>query len=54
VFCGSAIYAPGPFAINAAVGYITNSSLNLQCQGNGVDWQSGNTVSISELGGSGD
>ena len=47
-FCGSAIYAPGPFAINAAVGYITNSALNLQCRGNGVDWQSGNTVDITD------
>jgi hypothetical protein len=46
-FCGSAIFAPGPFRINAAVGWITNSNLDPQCAGNGVDWQSGNTLSIS-------
>lgn len=46
-FCGSAIYAPGPFATNAAVGWISNANIDPQCAGNGVDWQSGNTVQIS-------
>jgi len=46
-FCGSAIFAPGPFATNAGVGWISNSNINPQCAGNGVDWQSGNTVQIS-------
>ena len=45
-FCGSAIYAPGPFGINAAVGWINNANIDPQCAGNGVDWQSGNTVQI--------
>lgn len=46
-FCGSAIYAPGPFEINAAVGWITFANIDPQCAGNGVDWQSGNTVQIT-------
>lgn len=47
-FCGSAIYAPGPFSSYAAVGWIKNSDLSMQCGGNGVDWQSGNTLHISD------
>lgn len=55
---GSAIWAPGPFGgtggwlsipfANAAVGWLTHLNLNLQCQMNGVDWQSGNTLRISD------
>ena len=45
-FCGSAIFAPGPFATNAGVGWISNSNISLQCTANGVDWQSGNTLQI--------
>src|SRR5713226_8522633 len=55
-FCGSAVYAPGPFSghsrwssagDNAAVGFIRH--LNLSLNGaNGVDWQSGNIVRISD------
>ena len=46
-FCGSTIYAPGPFAINAAVGWISQSNISLPCRGNGIDWQSGNTLSVT-------
>jgi hypothetical protein len=35
------VYAPGPFGINAAVGWLKNMNISLQCGGNGVDWQSG-------------
>jgi len=45
-FCGAIVYAPGPFATNAAVGWLTNSNLSPQCRANGVDWQSGNTLQI--------
>ena len=59
-FCGSWVYAPGPFsgcapwctsgthADNAALGWLTHMQLSAQCQGNGVDWQSGNTLHISD------
>lgn len=46
-FCGAAIYAPGPFSKWAAVGQLMASDLSMQCGTNGVDWQSGNTLTIS-------
>jgi hypothetical protein len=47
-FCGSQVYAPGPFSTSAAVGWLTHLNLSPQCGGNGVDWQSGNTLKISD------
>ncbi len=56
-FCGSHVYAPGPFSghagtpytggDNAAVGWISHLQTG-NCSGNGVDWQSGNVVRISD------
>ncbi len=46
--CNPVIYAPGPFSSNAAVGWLKNLNISLQCEGNGIDWQSGNTVKISD------
>jgi len=45
-YCGSAIYAPGPFA-NAAVISLTDVNLALNYFGNGVTDYSGNTLQIS-------
>lgn len=52
-YCGSWIYMPGPFNgsnppfnDNAAVAYITNNSMSLNCNWNGVTGYNGNTVSI--------
>src|SRR5581483_5099329 len=47
-FCGAAIFAPGPFSSNAALGYVKNANLTMNCSGNGIDWQSGNTLRISD------
>jgi hypothetical protein len=56
-FCGTVIKAPGPFSgtggygaggDNAALGWIKNANLDLQCMGNGVDWQSGNNLRITD------
>lgn len=49
-FCGTVIVAPGPFGrpSNAAVGWLKNLNLDLQCMGNGIDWQSGNTLRVSD------
>jgi hypothetical protein len=58
-FCGSAVYAPGPFSghgtwgsgsagDNAAVGWLKNMQIAPFCTGNGVDWQSGNVVHIED------
>jgi hypothetical protein len=46
--CNPVIYAPGPFSSNAAVGWLKHLNISLQCAGNGIDWQSGNTVKISD------
>ncbi len=47
-FCGSYVTAPGPFNKWSAVGWLKHLNLSPQCQGNGVDWQSGNTLRISD------
>jgi hypothetical protein len=56
-FCGTVIKAPGPFSgtggygsggDNAALGWIKNANLDLQCTGNGIDWQSGNNLRITD------
>jgi len=47
-FCSTAVYAPGPFSQNAAVLWIKNSPMSLQCQANGVDNLSGNTLHIED------
>lgn len=46
--CNPVIYAPGPFNTYSAVGWLKNLNISLQCHGNGVDWQSGNTLRISD------
>ena len=49
--CGTYIVAPGPFGgnpDNAAVGWLKNLNLNIQCTGNGIDWQSGNTLHVED------
>jgi hypothetical protein len=47
-FCGSYVTAPGPFNTWSAVGWLKNMVISAQCKGNGVDWQSGNTVHVSD------
>jgi hypothetical protein len=59
-FCGSYVYAPGPFSghgswgtapkagDNAAVGWLKHMQVAPMCGGNGVDWQSGNTLHIED------
>jgi hypothetical protein len=46
--CSPAVYAPGPFNVYSAVGWLKNMNISLQCGGNGVDWQSGNSLRISD------
>lgn len=47
--CNPVVYAPGPFGANGdAVGWLKNLNISLQCKGNGINWQSGNTVRISD------
>ena len=47
-FCGSYVTAPGPFNTWSAVGWLKNLNITAGCHGNGVDWQSGNTLHISD------
>ena len=46
--CNPAVYAPGPFNTFSAVGWLKHLNISLQCVGNGVDWESGNTLRISD------
>jgi len=55
--CNAVIKAPGPFSgtagfgsggDNAALGWIKNANLNIQCMANGIDWQSGNGLRVSD------
>ncbi len=46
--CNPVVYAPGPFSTFPAVGWLKNLNISMQCTGNGVDWQSGNTLRISD------
>jgi hypothetical protein len=46
--CNPAIYAPGPFQGFSAVGWLKHLNLSMQCRGNGIDWQSGNTLRVSD------
>jgi hypothetical protein len=46
--CNPVIYAPGPFNVYSAVGWLKHLNISLQCSGNGIDWQSGNTLRISD------
>ncbi|HEX6503428.1 MAG TPA: hypothetical protein VF011_09275 [Terriglobales bacterium] len=47
-FCGSYVTAPGPFNTWSAVGWLKHLNISASCKGNGVDWQSGNTLRISD------
>ena len=47
-FCGSYVTAPGPFNKWSAVGWLKNMNVSPGCKGNAVDWQSGNTLRISD------
>ena len=46
--CNPVIYAPGSFHKFPAVGWLKHMNISLQCKGNGVDWQAGNTLRISD------
>ena len=47
-FVGSVVYAPGPFNKCSAVGWLKNMQISGQGSGNGVDWQSGNSLHVSD------
>jgi hypothetical protein len=46
-FCSVAILGPGPFSRNAGVLHVNNSNISLQCTGNGIDNQDGNTLDVN-------
>ena len=46
--CDPVIYAPGSFRTFPGVGWLKNLNISLQCGGNGIDWQAGNTLRISD------
>jgi hypothetical protein len=47
-YCGAVVMAPGPFKKFAAVGWLKNLNLSLECGGKGVEWLSGNGLKISD------
>jgi hypothetical protein len=47
-YCGPWIYAPGPFSVNAANGWLSHLHLGMQCDGNGIFWASGNGLHVSD------
>jgi hypothetical protein len=47
-FCSTAILGPGPFSTNAGVLQVENSNISLQCTGNGIDDQDGNTLKVTD------
>ena len=47
-YCGAVVTAPGPFNTWSAVGWLKNLNISPQCGANGIDWQSGNTLRISD------
>ena len=46
--CNPVIYAPGSFATFPGVGWLKHLNIGLQCAANGIDWQAGNTLRISD------
>ena len=46
--CGSALWAPGPFSTNAGITWLKNSNLSAGCTSNGIDWESGNHLTVSD------
>jgi hypothetical protein len=47
-FVGSVVFAPGPFNKCSAVGWLKNLEISGQGAGNGIDWQSGNSLHVSD------
>jgi hypothetical protein len=47
-FVGSVVFAPGPFNKCSAVGWLKNLEISGQGTGNGIDWQSGNSLHVSD------
>ncbi len=47
-FVGSVVFAPGPFNQCSAVGWLKNMQISAQGVGNGIDWQSGNSLHVSD------
>lgn len=46
-FCSTAIVGPGPLSKNSGVLQVQNSNISLQCTGNGIDNQDGNTLTVT-------
>jgi hypothetical protein len=47
-FVGSVVFSPGPFNKCSAVGWLKNMQISAQGAGNGIDWQSGNSLHVSD------
>jgi hypothetical protein len=47
-YCGAYVTAPGPYNVWSAVGWLKHLNISAQCKGNGIDWQSGNTLHVQD------
>jgi hypothetical protein len=48
-FCGSELWGPGPYAVNAGITYLSGGfNFSPHCFGNGIDWNNGNTLSVKD------
>jgi hypothetical protein len=47
-YCGAYVTAPGPYNTWSAVGWLKHLNISAQCKGNGIDWQSGNTLHVQD------
>ncbi len=47
-YCGAYVTAPGPYNTWSAVGWLKHLNISAQCKGNGIDWQSGNTLHVED------
>jgi hypothetical protein len=45
-FCGSVVWGPGPYSVNAGIVYLSDFAFNLGCSGNGIDYQDGNALHV--------
>jgi hypothetical protein len=46
--CNPVVYAPGSFRKFPGLGWLKHLNISMQCGGNGIDWQAGNTLRISD------
>jgi hypothetical protein len=47
-FCSSIVFSPGPFSINAGIGWLTSDDLSCQTKCHAISWYSGNDIHVTD------